>query len=51
MQGQKSSFAGENYFEPNSAFLAIDIGISAEELSLLRILDRELGQKYTHEYH
>ena len=34
MQGQKSSFAGENYFEPNSALLAIDEGISAEELSL-----------------
>ena len=34
MQGQKSSFAGENYFEPNSAFLAIDKGISVEELSL-----------------
>ena len=38
MQGQKSSFAGENYFEPNSAFLAIEEGISAEELSLTKDL-------------
>ena len=34
MGGQKSFFGGENYFGPNSALVAIDEGISAEELSL-----------------
>ena len=39
MRGQKSSFAGENYFEPNSAFLAIEEGISVEKLSLTTDLE------------